>query len=119
MFYLDLMKTRELVHKIFYIHVHVILPIDFPQIAIHLSGTLMNRISGVMGFCKNMFSQLTVISNTQSTVGAKYTVSLLGENLHTVIMTAPLSSTKITVLLSPKYYYQRRLCPILHCYTTV
>ena len=74
MFYLDLLAIGALTHKVCYIPLHVIPPIDFPQIALHLSGTWMNRIPRVIGFCKNILSQLAHIRNTQSTLVEKYTI---------------------------------------------
>ena len=50
MFYLDLLAIGALTHKVCYIPLHDIPPIDFPQIAIHLSETWMNRIPRIMGF---------------------------------------------------------------------
>ena len=86
MFYLDLLAIGALTHKVCYVPLHAIQSIDFLQIAVHLSGTWMNRIPGVMSFCKNMLPQLSHIRNTQSTFVAKYTISALGENLHSLIV---------------------------------
>ena len=86
MFYLDFLAIGALTHKICHVPLHAIQPMDFPQIVVHLSGTWMNRIPRVMGLCKDMVSQLTNIRNTQSTFVAKYTISPLGENLHSLIV---------------------------------
>ena len=120
-FYLDFLAIGALTHKIFYIPLHAIPPIDFPQIVVHLSSTWINRIPGVMSFCKNMLSQLTHIRNTKSTLVAKYTISPLGESLHSLIMDCTLKFKKywIIVYIFLNLHYQRRLCPIMNCYTTV
>ena len=86
MFYLDLLAIGALTHKVCDIPLHAIPPIYFPQIAVHLSGTWMNRIPRVMGFYENMMYQLAHIMTTQSTLVAKYTISPLGENLHSLII---------------------------------
>ena len=86
MFYLDMLAVGALTHNVCYIPLHAIPPKDFSQIAVHLSGTWMNRIPRVMSFCKNMRPQLSHIRNTQSTMVAKYTISPLGENLHSLII---------------------------------
>ena len=54
-----------------------------------------------MGFYKNMLSQLAYIRNTQSKLVAKYTISLLGENLHSQIIdcTLKFKHNKVTVML--------------------
>ena len=84
--YLAFLAIGAVTHKICYIALYAIPLIDFSQIAVHLSGTWVNRISGVMGLRKDMISQLTHIRNTQSTLVAKYTISTLGENFHSVII---------------------------------
>ena len=101
MFYLDLLEIGALTQKICYIPLYVIPQIDFSQIAVRLSGTWMNRISGVMGFFKNMLSQLAHIRNTQSTLLPKYTITPLAENLHSLVMDCTLKFKQdwITVLL--------------------
>ena len=121
MFYLDLLAIGALTHKVWYILVHSIQPIDFPQIAVHLSGTWMNKITRVMGFCKNMMPQLAHIMNTHSTLVAKYTISPLGENIHSLIVdfTLKFKQYLITLLLFLNLHFKRRLCPILNCYTIV
>ena len=80
MFYLDLLVNRVLTHKVCSIPLHSIPLIDFSQIAVHLSGTCMNKIPGVMSFCKNMLPRLAHIRSTQSTLVEKYTISPLGQN---------------------------------------
>ena len=107
MFYIDLLAIGALTPKVCYISLHAISPIDFPQIAVRLSGTWMNRIPTVMGFCKNMLSQLTHIRNRQSTLVEKYTISPLGEKLHSLIMdfTLKFKQDWITVLLFLNLHY--------------
>ena len=102
MFYLDLLTIGALTHKICFILLHAIPLIDFLLIAVHLSGTWMNRIPRVMGFCKNMLYQLAHIRNTQSTLVAKYTISPLGDNIHYLIIDFPPKFKKywITILTS-------------------
>ena len=119
MFYLDLLAIGAVTHKIYYIPLPAIPLIDFPYIMVHLSVTWMNIISKVMGFCKDMLSQLTHIRNTQSTLIAKDTIFPLGENLHYLIVDCTLKFKQdwIIVLLFLKFHYQRRFCPILNCYT--
>ena len=109
MFYLDLFAIEALTQKIRYILLHAIPPIDFPHIAVHLSGTWINRISGVIGFYKNTLSQLAYITNTQSTLVEKYTISPLGENLHCLIMdyTLKFKQDWFTVLIFINLHYQR------------
>ena len=110
-----------LTHKIFYIPLHTIPPKDFPHIAIHICGAWMNRISRVVGFCKNLLSQLTHIRNTQSTLVAKYTISPLGKNLHSLIVecTIKFKQDCIHVLLFLNLLYHWILCAIINCYNIV
>ena len=119
--YLDLLAVGVLTHKICYISFHSIPPIDSPQIVVHLGGTWINIISEIMGFDKNMLSQLTHIRNTQLTLVGKYTISPLGENLHSLIVDCILKFKKdwITVLIFLNLNYQRRFYPFLNCYITV
>ena len=121
MFYLYLLAIGELTHKICHIPLHDIPPIDFLQIAVHLSGTWMNRISAIMSLCKDILSQLTHIRNTQSTRVKKYTISPLGENNHSLIMDCSLKFKQdwITVSLFLNLHYQGRFYLILKCYTIV
>ena len=114
MFYLDMLAIKVLTHKIRYIPLHAIPPINLSQIAVYLSGTWMNKIPRVMGFCKNMLSQLANIRNTQFTLVANYTISPLGENLHFLIMdyTLKFKQDWITVLLFLNLHYQRQFCPV-------
>ena len=121
MFYLDLLTIGALIHKVCYIPLHDIPPVYYLHIAVHLSGTWMNRIPRVMGFCKNMLPQLAYIRNTQSTLVAEYTISPLGENLHSLIVncTLKLKQNWITVFLFLNLHYQKRIYPILNCYTIV
>ena len=121
MFYLDLLAIGELTVKLFYIPLHAILPIDLPQIALHLSVTWMNRIPGVMGFCKNVLSQLAHIRTIQFTLVTKYTISPLGENLNFLIVGCTLKFKKvwITLFLFLNLHYQRRFCPLMNYYTIV
>ena len=107
MFYLDFLAIRELSHKIYYIPLHAIQPKDFSQIGLNLSGTWMNRMPRVIGFFKNVLSQLAHIGNTQSTLVAKYTISPLGENLHSMIMDCTLKFKQdgITLLFFLNLHY--------------
>ena len=77
----------------------------------------MNKIDGVMVFYKNILSQLTQNTNTQSTLVAKYIISPLEENLYSLIVdcTLKVKQDGIPVLLFFKLQYQRRFCPILNC----
>ena len=117
MFYLDLLAIGALTHKVCYIPFHAIPPIEFQKIAVHLSGTWMNKISRGMDFYKIMLSQLSHIDNTQSTLVAKYTISPLGENLYSLIMDCTLKFKQdwVIVLLFLNLHYQTRFCPILNC----
>ena len=64
MFYFLLLTIEKLSHKIYDVPLHVVPPLDFPQIMVHLSGAWMNRISRIMGFYENLLSQLTNLWNT-------------------------------------------------------
>ena len=121
MFYLYLLAIGALTHKVFYIPPQAIPPIDFPQIALHLSVTWMNIISKVMGFCKDMLSQLTHIRNTQSTMVVNYTIYPFGESHPYLIIdyTLKFKQDWVTILLFLSLLYPRRFVPILSCYTTV
>ena len=57
-------------------------------------------------------SQLAHIRNTQSTLVAKYTISPLGENLHSRIMSCTLKFKKdwIIVLIFLNFHYQIIFC---------
>ena len=121
MFYLNLMAIGALTHKVCYIPLHHIPPIDFPQIALHLSVTWMNIISKVMGFCKDMLSQLTHIRNTQSTMVVNYTIYPFGESHPYLIIdyTLKFKQDWIIVFSFLNLKYKRRFCPILNCYPTI
>ena len=97
-FYLDLLAIGALTHKICYIPLHDIPLVHYSQITVHLSGTFMNRISGVMIFFKNIPYQLTHIRNRQSTLVAKYTNSPWEKTTTLWLWTAPLSSGKIGLM---------------------
>ena len=121
MFYLDLLSIGPFTHKACYIPLHDIPQIDFPQIAVHLSGTCVNRISVAMGFRKDMLSKLAHNRNTQFTLVSKYTISPLGQNLHSLIVECILNFKQdwITILIFLNIHYKRRFFPILNCYTPI
>ena len=68
-----------------------------------------------------MLSQLAHIRNTQSTLVEKYTISPVGENLHSLIVDYILNYKQnwVTALLFLNLHYQRRFCPILNYCTTI
>ena len=119
--YLAFLAIGAVTHKICYIALYAIPLIDFSQIAVHLSGTWVNRISGVMGLRKDMISQLTHIRNTQSTMVVNYTIYPFGESRPYLIIdyTLKFKQDWVTILLFLSLLYPRRFVPILSCYTTV